>query len=145
MNFFCDYEDSCSATSYESSVRSSMQWPISKKSVIKLPIGDRTKPYSSLLVATGSAISFLAVNRKKLPNLRHKDAMAWKCNPDGIVHTLGTATYNLCFGRTTIKHEFHLVHNLVNLEYDGMLGCDFVVKYGCSINFERYLITMNFD
>lgn len=57
--------------------------------------------------------------------------------------TFGTIIGSLITTNGNLKHTFHLVDSNVNLNYDGLLGGDFLSQYRASISYDTFELKLN--
>lgn len=120
-----------------------LQWPFSKESIIKVPVGIKKSAPRSFLVGTGSDISYIKADKLTMPfQVNHRETLTIYRYLSASVESLGTATVDLCFGKKRIKHLFHIIPDYAGLHVDGVLGCDFVHVHVGSIDFGSHIITI---
>lgn len=56
---------------------------------------------------------------------------------DLTLFTLGQIETEIYFNDISFKHEFHIVQDKFNIPNDGIIGNDFLTKYGAVIDYER--------
>jgi hypothetical protein len=64
----------------------------------------------------------------------------------GELSTYGITQLNLKFHENCeIMHDFHIVNRNVPLDYDGIIGRDFLIKYRASVDYDSFLLRFNFN
>lgn len=98
-----------------------------------------TKRPLTLLVDSGAQISLLRGDTIISDTIFYPKQ---KINIKGISGTEPCLTLGLAFGTVYVnkigfKHHFQIFNNTMNLNTDGLLGCDFLLRYGCQINLQK--------
>ncbi|KAM0728861.1 Retrovirus-related Pol polyprotein from transposon 412 [Formica fusca] len=105
--------------------------------LVALPMRESKKGKINLLFDTGIAISLIKVKHLKDETLITEDKIALTGVTGHKVYTIGriNATINLYDGR--VKHKMYVVKDDFPIEYDGILGVDFLKKQGASCNYSK--------
>lgn len=100
----------------------------------------------NLIVDTGADVSIIKENRL---NDFQKIFIDQKCTingvTDGKVETIGRTSGNIILNDTLIPHHFQVVTKNFPVQTDGILGRDFLAKYGCKICLKSWLLTFEFN
>lgn len=65
---------------------------------------------------------------------------------EGSMETLAETTTNLRFHNGLIvNHTFQIVPNEFPIPTDGILGRDFLIKYRCNLNYDTWILNLNFQ
>lgn len=100
----------------------------------------------NLIVDTGADVSIIKEN---LLNEFQKIYINQKCTingvTDGKVETIGRTSTNILINDTSIPHNFQVVTKNFPIQTDGILGRDFLAKYGCNICLKTWLLTFELD
>lgn len=106
-----------------------------------------TNSVCTFMIDSGADVSVFKAN-KILGS--HQIDVNRKCSISGIsgekIETLATTVTALTFSNTlTLHHEFHLVGDEFPIFTDGILGRDFLSLYKCTINYEYWILSFNFN
>lgn len=95
-----------------------------------------------LTVDTGATISLLKPNKLHgTTSISNKDVVTIFGISSGTeISTVGRAFPQILINNCIFSHPFHVIEGDINLESDGILGNDFLIKYGASINYSNYTI-----
>lgn len=61
---------------------------------------------------------------------------------DLTIFTIGQIETQIYFNEIPFEHEFQIVQDKFNISNDGIIGNDFLMKYGATINYEKNEITL---
>lgn len=96
----------------------------------------------NLIVDTGADVSIIKEN---LLNEFQKMYINQKCTingvADGRIETIGRTSTNIIIDGTVLPHHFQVVAKKNPIKSDGILGRDFLAKYGCNICLKTWLLT----
>lgn len=100
-----------------------------------------------LLVDTGADVSILKPGKIFANQIVDTNN---KCTITGInkisVDTLGSITTSIRLNEETeLMHKFQIVHQEFPITADGILGRDFLVKYNCKIDYDTWILYVNFN
>lgn len=95
------------------------------------------------LVDTGSQVSLIKAEKILDAKVNTKNKIEIIGISDNkTIHSLGTTKALLNFNGHVIEHQFHVMHENLFLKMDGIIGADFLIKYGATINIQEKLIIM---
>lgn len=100
-----------------------------------------------LLVDTGADVSILKPGKIFANQIVDTNN---KCTITGInkisVDTSGSITTSIRLNEETeLMHKFQIVHQEFPITADGILGRDFLVKYNCKIDYDTWILYVNFN
>lgn len=107
-------------------------------SVCKTPV--------TLLIDTGAHASIIASKHIKSNVLYYpciKYCLVGINGPSNQVKTLGATYGNIVVSHVKMNHQFQIAGDEIHLEYDGIIGNDFLSKYGSIIDIHSEKITFN--
>jgi len=110
---------------------------------INIKINQNTK--IKLLIDTGADISL--IKKDIIPeNLLFENDI---CRINGIsdkeIISLGVSNLTLYLEDQKFKHKFYVINEEINLNTDGIIGRDFLMKYNCKIDYETCTIIIPTD
>lgn len=77
----------------------------------------------------------------------HKEDADDYCYLTGIskeeIKSLGSTNLTIQIGETVIDHKIQLVKYNFPIHTDGILGRDFLCKYNCNIDYDKFILTVN--
>lgn len=97
-----------------------------------------------LLVDTGAHASIIAAKHIKsnvlyYPKIRY--CLIGINGPTSQIKTLGATYGNIVISNIELNHQFQIAGEDIHLEYDGIVGNDFLLKYGAVINMHAKTIS----
>lgn len=99
---------------------------------------------TTFLIDTGATISIFKINKL---NANYQIDQSSTCKitgiKEGFVESLGYTTTELIMDNLAIKHDFHIVDKDFPIPADGILGLDFITKFKCNLNYDKWKLTMN--
>lgn len=114
----------------------------SLKNYVKLEIQGANRVLT-FLIDTGADVSLC----KEDTVLNYDEDPDDYCLLTGIsehkIKSLGSTIAKIHVGETVINHKIQLVNSDFPINTDGILGRDFLCKYNCSIDYEKYVLTVN--
>lgn len=102
--------------------------------MVKISISDQIL---ELTIDTGAQISILKPN-KLHGNTRiavHDKLKIMGIAKEAALFSIGRVTSSIFINEISFKHDFHIINNNFNLQSDGIIGNDFLIKYGALINY----------
>lgn len=103
--------------------------------LVTLPMRESKKGKINLLFDTGAAISLIKVKHLKGETLITEDKIALTGVTGHKVHTIGRINATIKLNDAKIKHRMYVVKDDFPIEYDGILGVDFLKKQGAVCNY----------
>lgn len=99
----------------------------------------------TFLIDTGADISLC----KEKFLYRYEENPDEYCNLTGIsrevIKSFGSTKVKIDINGMVIEHSIQLVSNDIPLSTDGILGRDFLSKYKCNVDYDRYILTFNLN
>lgn len=112
---------------------------------IKLP-AEEMDEYMDFQIDTGACRSILKIEKLdcKRINFANRIALGGILNRKDEYVTHGEMTMTIFANGEIFPHEFQIIDNTMNLDADGIIGADFLLRYECQINYEkgRFLIPL---
>lgn len=96
-----------------------------------------------LTIDTGANISILKPEKldKEILLKTNENTIITGISNDSKLFSMGSTLTNICMNNVVFPHIFHVVHKNVNLKTDGILGNDFLIKFGAVIDFKSNIIS----
>ncbi|XP_077282383.1 uncharacterized protein LOC143908567 [Temnothorax americanus] len=108
--------------------------------LITLPMQEAKHEKINLLFDTGAAVSIIKVKHLKGKTMIEEDKMALTGVTGHKAHTIGKFTATIDLKNRKIKHTIYVVKDDFPIEYDGILGVDFIKKHRASYSYESSAI-----
>lgn len=105
-------------------------------------------PKCTLLVDTGAELSLVKINIiNQLSSFINTDEILSFTGINTLpVKTMGSFSTEIVLpNNLKIKHKFQVMHSSFPIPTDGILGRDFLRKYRCSINYDKWLLSGFFN
>lgn len=100
----------------------------------------------SLMIDCGSDISVLKASKIKYQQKYNPNDFCTIAGiGEGTVYSYGSITTNLQTDELNIQQKFHLVDDNFPIPTDGILGRDFLAAYKCCIDYNSWIITINYN
>ncbi|XP_070526497.1 uncharacterized protein [Cardiocondyla obscurior] len=109
---------------------------------ITLPVNEAKQKKITFLLDSGATITIIKVGKLKgnTPLNEHKLTLTGVTGHKAI--TLGRIKATINLGRTEIIHKAHIVKDNFPVDYEGILGMDFLEKQGAVCDLKRSTLTM---
>ncbi|XP_039315510.1 uncharacterized protein LOC113006333 [Solenopsis invicta] len=98
--------------------------------LITLPVREATKETLSLLLDTGATITLIKVGSLKGETKMREERMTLTGVTGHKIHTIGKIRATINIGNQKIRHTMHVVKDDFPIDYEGILGIDFLNKQG---------------
>lgn len=95
-----------------------------------------------LTIDTGASLSVLKPNKlhgKTRISNNDRTTIIGISNDTELI-TMGRTFPQMMINNCLFSHPFHVIEDNINMDCDGILGNDFLIKYGASINYANNLI-----
>ncbi|XP_077264813.1 uncharacterized protein LOC143898889 [Temnothorax americanus] len=103
----------------------------------RLPILEVKPGASNMLYDSGSTISLIKLNALKDDASVYEDRIALTGITGHKIHTIGKVYATIETNKLKIKHAFYVVGEDMAIEYDGILGIDFLRTHAASCDYEQ--------
>ncbi|XP_071631814.1 uncharacterized protein [Temnothorax longispinosus] len=104
--------------------------------LITLPMREAKREKIHLLFDTGAAVLIIKVKHLKGETMIEEDKMALTGATGHKAHTIGKFTATIDLRDRKIKHTIYVVKDDFPIEYNGILGVDFIKKHQASYSYE---------
>ncbi|XP_071574634.1 uncharacterized protein [Temnothorax nylanderi] len=97
--------------------------------LVTLPMREATKGKLSFLLDSGAAITFIKVGKLKDKTKIREKKIALTGVTGHQIYTLGKIRASILIGKETIRHTMYVVRDDFPVDYEGILGIDFLKKH----------------
>lgn len=97
----------------------------------------------TLLVDTGADVSLFKRNKIDPQQIVNRSNICRiKGVTEGCTNSIGTTNANIFIEDYVFSHNFHIVDRNFPIPADGILGRDFIVKYRCQLDYNKWNMTL---
>ena len=111
--------------------------------LVTLPIREVKRNKVNLLYDTGAAISMIKMANFKDTAILHEEKIKLTGITGHTMSTIGKVYATIILNKREITHPFYVTRDDAALEYDGILGADFIQKYVDSCDYRAKQIKIN--